>query len=563
MDIGERQRKLNLWAEQCRNDVDAGLFASRKDLRLFDLFHLVHERNWLRAAHDRVSQNAGSVTAGCDGIDMAKFDEKLEENLQKLADELRTQTFRPHPVRRVFIPKKDGKLRPLGIPSIRDRIVQESLRMVLEPIFEGEFYNLSFGFRPNRSTIDALATLTHRASNKGRYFWVIEGDIKAYFDTIHHKKLLQLLRRRIRDKKLLLLVWRFLRAGVMEGGLFTPTEQGAPQGGVLSPLLANVYLHELDRFMQRLTCSGRAVKQRRRWQGRANFVHIRYADDFVVMCNGTKGQAEAMKQKLQKFLAEELKLTLSEEKTRITHIDDGFRFLGYDIQRSITGVGVKLPKLLIPKDAIRKFRAKVQAILARSTCSNAVNAKWSALNRYLSGWGNYYRYAYNASRVFAKLDDLVFWLAAHWLGAKFKCRMTQVMRDYYRRIDGVMTLAQSDDMYVRRLRNLTFEHPRQKIFTNPYLAPKPHLDREELFGSRPVWQGNETRRGIEDLRPLVYQRDEWRCRRCGTPVDDTTARLDHVKPVKRFKRPEDASVMGNLQTLCIPCHNQKSTREID
>jgi RNA-directed DNA polymerase len=209
MDVGERQRKLNLWAEQLRTNPDAGLFAERKDLRLYDLYHLVYEPTWLRQAHDRVAQNAGSVTAGCDGITMAKFDEDLEGNLKKLADELRTQTFRPHPVRRVHIPKKDGKLRPLGIPSIRDRIVQESLRMVLEPIFEGEFYELSFGFRPNRSTIDALATVTHRASNKGRYFWVIEGDIKSYFDTIHHKKLMQLLRRRIRDKKLLLLLWHF------------------------------------------------------------------------------------------------------------------------------------------------------------------------------------------------------------------------------------------------------------------------------------------------------------------------------------------------------------------
>jgi group II intron reverse transcriptase/maturase len=562
VDIGERQRKLNLWAEQLRADRDAGLFASRKDLRLYDLYHLVYEASWLRAAHDHVARNAGSVTAGCDGIDMARFDANLEENLQKLAEELRTQTFRPHPVRRVFIPKKDGKLRPLGIPSIRDRIVQECLRMILEPIFEGEFYHLSFGFRPNRSTIDALATVTHRASNKGRYFWVIEGDIKSYFDTIHHKKLLQLVRRRIRDKKLLLLVWRFLRAGVLEGTLFTPTQQGAPQGGILSPLLANVYLHELDMYLHRRSCHTRRGKERRRATGHGNFVHVRYADDFVVMCNGTKADAEAMKRDLQKFLAEELMLKLSEEKTKITHINDGFRFLGFDIRREITGVGVKLPKLLIPKDAVQKFRAKVLAITARSTCSNAATAKLIALNHYLRGWGNHYRYAYNASRVFAKLDHLVFWQMAHWLGAKFKCQMSQVMRDFYKRVDGVMTLSYGAAA-LSRMSSLSLGHPRQRTFTNPYAGPEPSVQREEVFGSGQVWQGNETRPGIEDLRPLVYQRDSWRCRRCRCQVTRDTARLDHVIPVKRFERLGHANYMDNLQTLCVPCHTQKSTGEID
>jgi RNA-directed DNA polymerase len=324
VDIGERQRKLSLWAVQRLTEPEQGLFASKRDLRLYDLYHLVYEPTWLRAAHERVARNSGSKTAGCDGITMSTFDADLEENLRKLAEDLRTERFEPHPVRRVYIPKKNGKLRPLGVPSIRDRIVQESLRMILEPIFEAEFYDLSFGFRPNRSTIDALATILHRASNKGLYHWVIEGDIKSCFDKIHHRKLIQLLRSRIRDEKLLRLVWRFLRAGVMEKALFAATQEGTPQGGVVSPLLANVYLHELDRYLERRTSWSPAVRRQRRREGRANFVHIRYADDFVVMCNGTRAEAEAMKRDLQEFLSSELKLTLSEEKTQITHVNDGF-----------------------------------------------------------------------------------------------------------------------------------------------------------------------------------------------------------------------------------------------
>ena len=226
MDVGKLQRKLTEWSMQRIEEPKNGLFASRKDLRLFDLYHLLYDMEWLRTAHVNVSQNAGSETAGCDGINMTYFDKDLENNLQRLAEELRKQKFEPQPVRRVYIPKRNGKLRPLGIPAIRDRIVQEALRMILEPIFEAEFYRHSYGFRPNRNTHDAVGMVIHHASNTAKYFWVIEGDIKSYFDTINHKKLIQLLRCRIKDKKLLRLIWKFLKAGVMEGKLFKHTEKG-------------------------------------------------------------------------------------------------------------------------------------------------------------------------------------------------------------------------------------------------------------------------------------------------------------------------------------------------
>ncbi len=169
--------------------------------------------------------------------------------------------------------------------------------MVLEPIFEADFDQHSWGFRPNRCTMDAIDYLMKCSREHTRYFWVIEGDISAYFDTINHRKLMKLLGRRIDDQKLLDLIWKFLRAGVMERKLFKDTKLGTPQGGIISPLLANVYLHELDGFMRGhcgLTTSG---KVKRRKQGLANFVYARYADDFVILCNGTQAQALEMKER--------------------------------------------------------------------------------------------------------------------------------------------------------------------------------------------------------------------------------------------------------------------------
>jgi RNA-directed DNA polymerase len=229
MNVGEMQRKLSQWAAQ------------DKQFKFFDLYHLLYDRDWLRLAHDYVKQNAGSITAGCDGINMATFDENLEENLRKITGELKSETFTPDPVRRVYIPKPNGKTRPLGIPAIKDRIVQEALRMVLEPIFEADFSQYSFGFRPTRRTMDAVRYIQWSTTERKKFFWVIEGDIASYFDTIHHPKLIRLVGRRVKDKKILRLIRKFLRSGVMEKRTFRDTTLGTPQGGIISPLLANIY----------------------------------------------------------------------------------------------------------------------------------------------------------------------------------------------------------------------------------------------------------------------------------------------------------------------------------
>src|SRR6266487_4060324 len=331
------QRKLSVWAAQ------------DKERRFYGLFDPICREDWLRLASAYVAQNAGSKTAGCDGIDMSEFEADLGGNLAKLRVALQSDTFVACPVRRVYIPKANGKYRPLGIPTIRDRIVQEAVRMVLEPIYEADFSQYSFGFRPNRRTMDAIKCITWSTQESKKCFWVVEGDISAYFDTINHEKLMKLLRKRIEDRKLLNLIWKFLRAGMMERKLFKDTSLGTPQGGIISPLLANVYLHELDSYMERYTAISGREKTVRRKAGLANYVYVRYADDFVILCNGTRAQAEEIREEIRKLLSSTLHLTLSMEKTRVTHLNDGFDSLGFTVRRAMGHNGMKTKILISDK----------------------------------------------------------------------------------------------------------------------------------------------------------------------------------------------------------------------
>jgi group II intron reverse transcriptase/maturase len=201
----------------------------------------MHWDLWIRCAADAVLARPGSSTAGVDGMTRFHFKKHYEEQIELIKDSLKRKTYQPHPVRRVHIPKGPGKTRPLGITTLRDRIVQEALRAILDPIYETDFQPHSYGFRKGRCTMDAIAVLMPLFNTSNKYYYVIEGDLKSYFDTVHHRKLLSILKHRIADKDLLDLIWKFLKAGVMEDGLFARTDTGLPQGANLSPLLSNVY----------------------------------------------------------------------------------------------------------------------------------------------------------------------------------------------------------------------------------------------------------------------------------------------------------------------------------
>lgn len=543
MNVGEMQRKLSLWATQ------------DKEHRFFDLYHLLFDKDWLRLAHDYVAQNAGSKTAGCDGMTMRFFDQNIEENLEKLAIELKTQTFEPMPVRRVHIPKSDGTVRPLGIHSVRDRIVQEAVRMILEPIYEADFSQCSHGFRPNRCTMDAVKRVAAGTLGNSTYYWVIEGDLASYFDTICHRKLMKLLRRRIADHKLLDLLWKFLRAGVMEGKLFRDTKSGVAQGGIISPLLANVYLHQFDMYMEKYTALSWSARRKRRLSGQANFLYSRYADDFVVLCNGTRAQAEEMKEALYEYLAT-LRLKLSKEKTKVTHLNDGFEFLGFWIQRRPNSRGELKTNVLIPKRAIVKFKAKIAMIIAPATHRESLNAKILAMNRVVSGWCRYYQYTGRAATQFNKLRPYVFWGLVHWIGRKYKCSSPEVMRRYYTR----STLATDQYRLVMPDEFKTRRYMPSVNKPNPYLLGELKLTREEV-PEESYWTGYERRPGTEDLRPVVLARDGYICQMCGKGLTPTTYEMDHIKPFRRFKIPVEANTLENLWVLCLDCHRAKSDAE--
>lgn len=350
--------------------VQAMLYAKAShepNVRFRRLHKYLNRRTWIRAAINHVMNNRGSRTAGIDGRTRQHYLEAGEYD--KLVDELHSElsqgTYRPQPVRRAHIPKANGKLRPLGIPTIKDRVVQQMVRMLIEPIFDATFLPCSYGFRPNRCTWDAIAEAHHYLQPHCQYYTVIEGDIENCFGTIHHGTLMRQLKRRIQDNRILQLLWQMLKSGVMEHLSFAATDEGTPQGGIISPLLANVYLHRLDEwFHERFHCLTSYQRQMGRRKGQMVSVRfIRYADDFVVLMRDGE-HAEALKQELAEFIRSELKMTLSEEKTLITDARKGFDFLG---ERILVGPKRSDPQKLLPfqipaKKSVAAYRAKVREL---------------------------------------------------------------------------------------------------------------------------------------------------------------------------------------------------------
>jgi RNA-directed DNA polymerase len=386
------------WAERRVLEIQTKLHTWAGDdphRRFDDLFNLVCDPAFLLIAWDRVRGNKGARTAGVDG-ETARYIE-VERGVEGFLDELRSslkdRSFQPLPARRRAIPKAGGKFRYLGIATIRDRVAQACVKLVLEPIFEADFLPCSYGFRPNRRARDAVAEIHHFASRS--YEWIVEGDIKACFDKISHPALLERVRHRVGDKRVLTLVKAFLKAGILvEDGTLADTSTGTPQGSILSPLLSNVALSVLDEHIAHGPGGPRASpyeRAKRRRQGQPNYRLCRYADDWCLAVSGTQAHAEALREEIAGVLAT-MGLRLSPEKTLITRIDDGVDFLGWRIQRHRKrGTGKHYVYVYPAKKALVAVMAKIKTICRKNT-NHPLAVLLHQLNRMLRGWTAYFKY---------------------------------------------------------------------------------------------------------------------------------------------------------------------------
>ena len=413
------QTKLHQWAVD-----DAGR-------RFDDLFNLVADPAFLTVAWDRVRGNRGARSAGVDGVRPRSIVAGEAVFLAGLRHDLKSGEFTPLPVRQRMIPKANGKLRSLGIPTASDRVVQASLKLVLEPIFEAGFRPCSYGFRPRRRAHDAIAEIHMLASNE--YSVVLEGDITACFDEIDHPALLGRVRDRIGDRRVVRLIKAFLKAGVLaEDGVTRDTKMGTPQGGILSPLLANIALSVLDDHFAEAwqrDMATRTLRERRRRHGHATYRLVRYADDFVVMVAGTKAHAEDLKVEVAAVLST-VGLRLSEEKTMIVDIDEGFDFLGFRIQRQTKRGSNKRYVYTWPaRKALASIKAKVKAITKQGT-NQPLSAVLRQLNGVLRGWTTYFRHGVSKT-TFAYVHQYTWLRVVGWLRRKHRRANWKFLRRRY------------------------------------------------------------------------------------------------------------------------------------
>lgn len=397
--------------------VKLGYAAKESKKRRFHvLYDKVYRWDVLQEAWLRVKARKGA--AGIDHQTLTDIEEMGVDNfLMECQQDLQRGSYRPMPVRRQYIPKKDGKMRPLGIPVIRDRVTQMAVKLVIEPIFEADFKECSFGFRPKRSAKQALDRVRKACNRKGN--WVCDVDIQAYFDNINQEKLMKLVKMRISDKKVLKLIGKWLQAGVMEKGQVSKTDLGTPQGGVISPLLSNIYLNVLDLLWEK--------------HGTQHGELTRYADDFVIICKTKKDADKAME--IVHAIMKRLDLTVHPTKTRLVGMwtgKEGFDFLGMHHRKTKAETSQAwvyyTTQQWLTKKAEQHIRDEVKARLAPPSARMlSVKEHIEYLNPKIRGWKNYYATPYSQLRM-AKLDWYILQRFCRWYAKKTKKRHTSVWR---------------------------------------------------------------------------------------------------------------------------------------
>lgn len=568
-----RQDALKQWVKRTQEIL---AYRSQKGLRFNRLYNLLRTKRLTEVALENVLQNDGAKTPGIDGVtrDDLQTDESRKELIDELNEELCRKTYKPRPVRRIYIPKDNGEQRPLGIPTIRDRVVQEMLRLILEPIYECHFYKHSYGFRPFRSTQHAALRVKDLIGNRG-YKYAIEGDIRKCFDRIHHQKLLQILRKVIRDESVIYIIRQMLKAGAMEDGAWSVTDEGTPQGGVISPLLANIYLNELDQFMaekwEYVTMNERS---RRRYRGEHLPCFItRYADDFVVLIHGNEQQAVQLKAEIADFLDTELHLELSEEKTLITAVEEGFDFLGFQI-RKFRGATLITPS----RKAMNKFRRKAKQRINDAFQFDNEAGAIQYINSYLFGWAMYYRRV-SSAQAFGDADHYVWWRVyrtsrryrnpklygrqhyqAHYI--PYAKDIRQANRRHRGKNYGVW--ADHEQTVAHIIMAMRFI-PIRYITLYPQLNPYIPAERKQL--EKRVGQLELPPDQIPDREYVTEYGQEWqitrqyvleqyghRCYRCQQHIQGRQAHVHHRRAIKNSQSRQKANLINNLVPVCAKCH---------
>lgn len=594
--------------------------ACKEGYRYERLYRNLYNVEFFLLAYQNIYASEGNMTAGTDG---QTIDGMGVARIETLIARLKDHSYQPHPARRTYINKKNGKKRPLGIPSFEDKLVQEVVRLILESIYEPTFSNLSHGFRPKRSCHTALLQLqAHFTGTK----WFIEGDIKGFFDNIDHTVLIQLLRKRIRDEYFIALIWKFLKAGYVEDWTLHATYSGTPQGSIVSPILSNIYLNELDGYMERLMRQFNSGQKRTKSEAYAHLeqklkymrynkcsssnwekldaaekqqavktikgirsamhqtaysdpqdssyrrlFYIRYADDWLCGVIGSKADAEEIKTNIKAFLADTLKLELSEEKTLITHAHDKARFLGYDIfvadneslRKDKNGYTRRTRngkvKLFVPREKWQNKLIEYKALEISVHSGQEVfrpthrtylisNDDLEILNQYnaeIRGMYNYYRIVDNVS-VLGHFNYVMKFSMFKTFGAKYKLRISQVRKKYgykrfgvkYRTKAGKKTLYFYDGGFKKD----------QTGTANADVDMVPKVFRN----SNPT--------------SLITRLKASRCEWCET--ENVCLEIHHVRKLKDLKgkkRWERLMISRRRKTLalCGPCHDRLHAGKLD
>lgn len=566
--------------------------------RIADLYNLTYMEPMVDMAIEIVRTRKGAKTPGVDGMHKGNVNHKVLK--AEVIKELRSESIRPKPLRKVEIPKSNGKVRILSIPVYKDRVVLTIIKLILEPIYEPHFDSSSYGFRPNRSCHDAIGEIKWYLGPKCNYAWIIETDVKACFDSIPKGKLLGILEEKIADGRLIQLIRKYLYAGLAMEGF--PCEEelaqwetddkaeskvGCPQGSSLSPLLCNVYLSKLDEFVNEevkkiqeerekgisrpLDTKPESVRRRKAYQSKklreartGPFHLIRYADDLVIVSPASKENVARYWQEVKRFAKQRLDIQFAEEKSRIVHATDGFSFLGFHLKR-IYRKDIKSRVVFTTVDPKRRDKHKeVLRQLLKGGFDRDTGNVIIALNQRIRGYRNYFQKSVTDCSSLSYIDMLIFWLLIKWLMKKYKAPISKVFKTFY-----------------GRARNIKGRNPLTIVFKQVYLEkatlaiPKhifdytrkpchPWTKKQETesmiqscfpqSSNKPEWSGRSSYgECYAKMVRKALERDRYECCKCGKKED---LHVHHLNKRRSYNNPKSrqANSLENLVTLCCQCH---------